>query len=282
MVSWWPFLLPIVDDITDILLLWETSDTDIAGLWWVCLFAVVIANADRVYVFALVMLVALLYPFLVASPLSDGVDYSGGILQWLRVMNNGQDLDPSVKSLKWLLLDGISWVVLGSRARSSDLMSSLGLAGEAPARVAEDAGLGLRAIDVLVHHHPFRHFGEVLFAYPYGHRIPRQQFGGATRRAEVMVRAVGETLTVDPLFLALSIVTSGWDGDFTGVVGLSALSSLLELVTELQYYAASALTFLEEPGRIIPREISEPLSISHPFRSRHASVILESGDSPTP
>lgn len=55
-----------------------------------------------------------------------------------------------------------------------------------------------------------------------------------------MVRAVGETLWVDPLFLALSAVAGGWDDNVTGLAVFSALFSLLELVTELQYYVTEA------------------------------------------
>ena len=55
-----------------------------------------------------------------------------------------------------------------------------------------------------------------------------------------MVRAVGETLCVDPLFLALSVVTGGWDENFTGLAMFSAVFSTLELVTEFQYYVAEA------------------------------------------
>ena len=55
-----------------------------------------------------------------------------------------------------------------------------------------------------------------------------------------MVRAVGETLCVDPLFLALSVVTGGWDDNLTGFAMVSALFSILELVTELQYYVNEA------------------------------------------
>lgn len=55
-----------------------------------------------------------------------------------------------------------------------------------------------------------------------------------------MVRAVGETLWVDPLFLALSAVTGGWDDNVMGLPVFSALFSALELVTELQYFVTEA------------------------------------------
>lgn len=54
-----------------------------------------------------------------------------------------------------------------------------------------------------------------------------------------MLRAVGETLVVDSLFLALSLSSETWDDGVTiGVVSL--IFSVLELLTELQYYAAEA------------------------------------------
>lgn len=54
-----------------------------------------------------------------------------------------------------------------------------------------------------------------------------------------MLRAVGETLVVDSLFLALSLTTETWeDGASIGIFSL--IFSVLELLTELQYYAAEA------------------------------------------
>lgn len=51
---------------------------------------------------------------------------------------------------------------------------------------------------------------------------------------------LGETLWVHPLFLALSVATGGWDDNVVGLTLLSALFSVLELVTELQYYVTEA------------------------------------------
>lgn len=45
-------------------------------------------------------------------------------------------------------------------------------------------------------------------------------------------------LSVDPLFLALSAVTGGWDDNVAGLAAFPALFSVLELVTELQHYVA--------------------------------------------
>ncbi|CAB1101925.1 unnamed protein product [Ectocarpus sp. CCAP 1310/34] len=66
------------------------------------------------------------------------------------------------------------------------------------------------------------------------------------RRARVMVRSVGETLVVDPLFLALSAVSrGGWDGSLAGIAGISAVFSALQLLTELRYYVKGASAVLE-------------------------------------
>lgn len=62
----------------------------------------------------------------------------------------------------------------------------------------------------------------------------------------VLVRAVGETLVVDGLSLALSAVAQGgWDGSLTGTAGVSALFSALQLLTELRYYVTEAIEALE-------------------------------------
>ncbi|CAM9337129.1 unnamed protein product [Ectocarpus sp. 6 AP-2014] len=61
-----------------------------------------------------------------------------------------------------------------------------------------------------------------------------------------MVRSVGETLVVDPLFLALSAVSrGGWDGSLAGIAGISAVFSALQLLTELRYYVKGASVVLE-------------------------------------
>lgn len=54
-----------------------------------------------------------------------------------------------------------------------------------------------------------------------------------------MLRAVGETVVVDTLFLALSVVSDTWDGA-PSIAAASLIFSTLELVTEVQHYAAEA------------------------------------------
>lgn len=56
----------------------------------------------------------------------------------------------------------------------------------------------------------------------------------------MIIRAVGETIIVDPVFFLLSVFTEGLDGGLTGFAGVSALFSVLELLTELHYAEESA------------------------------------------
>lgn len=73
-----------------------------------------------------------------------------------------------------------------------------------------------------------------------------RQLSGRRRRANVLVRAVGETLVVDGLSLALSAVSrGGWNGSLTGIAGVSALFSALQLLTEVRYYVTEASEALE-------------------------------------
>lgn len=116
-------------------------------------------------------------------------------------------------------------------------MQLFGLAGDATERSLQESGLGFHAIDVMLYWHPFRLLGEAIMSSPQGHRhedMARRNM--VHRRKMSMVRAVGETLCVDSLFLVLSLVTGGMDDNVTGLPLMSALFSVLELVTELQYY----------------------------------------------
>lgn len=151
----------------------------------------------------------------------------------------GQHVD--VQEPWHLLLDSLLWTLFGWRARSSPFMHAFGLAGDSSGRAMQEAGLGLHAIDVMMFFHPFRYVGELVMSFPRGHRRPEvAERNVADRRKIAMVRAVGETLWVDPLFLALSVVTGGWDDNVAGLAVFSALFSVLEVVTELQYYVTEA------------------------------------------
>lgn len=86
-------------------------------------------------------------------------------------------------------------------------------------------------IDRHVSHHPCSMLGGALFSNPHGHNLPGS--GAATRRS--WVRAVEEKLAVDSLFFSLSLSTETLeDGVSIGVFSL--IFSVLELLTELQYY----------------------------------------------
>lgn len=232
LTSLWHFSLPVLDDMTDLWLLWVTFGGSHGGLWWTCFCVFVIADIERAYTaffFVTLLLSVMLYVVTVAR-----VDSSVG-LSFLA----GQ----RVNLLKpWhLLLDSLLWTLFGSRARSSPFMRTFGLAGDSSGQVLQEVGLGLHAIDVIMFHHPFRYFGELVMSFPRGHRRDEVAMRNVAHRRKIsMVRAVGETLWVDPLFLALSVVTGGWDDNAMGLVVLSALFSVLELVTELQYYVTEA------------------------------------------
>lgn len=251
LVALWHFLIPIFDDITDVILLLETFD-DRRGLWWACCGAFVLADAERVLLLLVTLLLVLCWiPF----ALLGTVETRGERFRLvLKVLNGWHDLplEPIYirsdhrgiaewgvrgSALRWPILDGFLWVVVGSRSKSSALMRLCGMAGNTPMGVLEQSGFGLTLIDRIVDHHPYSIVGRVLFSYPHGHHLPGAD--AATRRSWVMLRAVGETLVVDSLFLALSVTSETWeDGISIGI--LSLIFSVLELLTELQYYAAEA------------------------------------------
>jgi len=233
LTSLWHFSLPVLDDMTDLWLLWVTFGGSHGGLWWTCLCVFVIADIERAYTaFFFVTLLLSLVLFVVTC-------------RWIDISNVGVSFLAGQRvnlSKPWhLLLDSLLWTLFGSRARSSPFMRTFGLAGDVPGQALQEAGLGLHAIDVILFYHPFRYFGEFVMSFPHGHRRDEVAMRNVAHRRKVsMVRAVGETLWVDPLFLALSVVTGEWDDNATGLVVLSALFSVLELVTELQYYVTEA------------------------------------------
>lgn len=244
----WHFLIPVLDDITDTILLWETRHTIPEGLWWTCLGVMVVAEVERMYI--------ILFPLCSAITwVINFVLFICAIV--LEALTCGRLSFPWLVHIEWFHLDylnfrqeyasgpemqfdTLSWVLLGPRARSSDFMTRLGLGGEYSAQVAQDQFRGLRAIDKLVRYHPFYYLGEMIFWYPHGHHIPGEE-GDVGRRAVAMTRAVGETLVVDTLFLAVGVVASGWDENLTGLASVSVLFSVVELVGELQYYAGIAV-----------------------------------------
>ncbi|CAM9532839.1 unnamed protein product [Scytosiphon promiscuus] len=251
LVSLWHFLLPIFDDVTDVILLLATFK-DGRGLWWACFGAFVLADFERVLLLLVTFLLALCWiPFsLLGTNETRGKHFKVA----LKCLNGGHDLylEPVFlwnddrglpvwgnlpSALRWPILDGFMWAVVGSRSKSSSLMSLWGMAGNTPVDVLEQSGFGLSLIDRIVDYHPYRFLGGALFSCPHRHHLPGSDI--TTRRSGVMLRAVGETLVVDSLFFALSLSTETWeDGVSIGI--LSLIFSVLELLTELQYYAAEA------------------------------------------
>lgn len=147
-------------------------------------------------------------------------------------------------ALRWPVMDSALWALVGSRSKSSSLMSLCGMAGRTRVNIVEERGLGLSLIDRIVYHHPYSYLSRSLCGCPYGHHLPAGDM--ATRRSAVMLRAVGETLVVDSLFHVFSIQSESWDGPLS-LAATSLIFSVLELVTELQYYAIEASDEME-PG----------------------------------
>lgn len=243
--------MPIFDDVTDVVLLLATFK-DRGGLWWACCGAFVLADVERVLLFLVTWLLMVCWvPFaLLATDESRGERFKVLLkclngwheLRLERVFVGHDDTGVAVwgspgSALRWPILDGFLWVVIGSRSKSSSLMTLFGMAGNTPVDALEQSGFGLSLIDRIVHHHPYSSLGSALFSYPHGHHLPGS--GMATRRSWVMLRAVGETLVVDSLFFSLSLSHETWeDGVSIGIFSL--IFSGLELLTELQYYAAEA------------------------------------------
>ena len=251
LVALWHFLVPIFDDVTDVILLFETFEGR-GGLWWASCGAFVLADAERVLVLLVTLLLLLCWiPFALLGTVESRGERFKTVL---KVLNGWHDLplEPVFlrtnhfgvavwgvrgSALRWPILDGFLWAVVGSRSKSSSLMTLCGMSGNTRTEVLEQSGFGLSLIDRIVHHHPYSMLGRALFSYPHGHHLRGSD--AATRRSWVMLRAVGETLVVDSLFLALSITSETWeDGVSIGI--LSLIFSVLELLTELQYYAAEA------------------------------------------
>lgn len=231
----WHFLLPVLDDITDLWLLVETYDGAHRGLWWTCMCVLLVAEIERVYtaLFAVALTIRIAFCCVTCCFMEE--DHNSRIMSFFA----GQEVN--LNEPWWLLLDSLLWTLLGSRARSSQFMAMYGLAGQAAGNDLKRSGLGLHGIDVMLFYHPMRYLGEFIMSFPRGHR--REEVtdpSKAERRNVAMVRAVGETLCVDSLFLTLSVATGDSHDTFTGLAMISALFSILELVTELQYYVAEA------------------------------------------
>lgn len=250
----WHAIVPVLDDVTDIWLLYAASGK-MDPFWWVCFSAMLIADVERVWFLVTLCLTFALLPLLwlvvwgvwfVKRCVCGGNDITPQRLGWwFARLNCTHEARPD--TLHGRVVDTVLWTVLGSRARCSRIWSVVGLSGNAPKKAIHDSGVGFGAIDTWVARHPFRKLGMLCFGR--GYKL-KGEGGSVTRRSEVMVRAVGETLVVDPLFLVFSVVTGGWDEGLRGVAGISAVFSVLELLTELQYYVEESDAVLERasPG----------------------------------
>lgn len=261
LIALWHFLLPISDDVTDVILLLATFDGR-GWLWWACCGTFALADVERVL---LLLVTFSLFLFWIPFALLGTDETRGQRFEAVfRFLNGGHHLtlEPVVvgrsspahgvmwgnrpSALRWPILDGIMWAIVGSRSKSSSLMRLCGMDGNTPVLQLEKSGFCLSLIDRLVFHHPYSSLGRILLYCPHRHHLPGSDT--STRRSAVMLRAVGETLVVDSLFLALSLSTETWeDGGSIGIVSL--IFSVLELLTELQYYLAQART-----GMVVDRE----------------------------
>lgn len=235
----WHVVVPVIDDATDVLLLTSTADS--AGLlWWTCSIALVIADIERLWLFFTLCLTVGLLPFLWLFDLYASSDWGRTAAAVFALLNCRVEFP--LPTFGNRLKDSLLWILVGSRSRCSPLWQALGMGLDVNVKEADRVGVGFGAIDKWVARHPFSFLGHDLFGKGFELKGGDD---GASRRARVLIRAVGETLVVDTIFLALSVVSGGWDGNLTGVAAVSALFSVLELLTELQYYVAEAGAALE-------------------------------------
>lgn len=230
----WHFMVPVLDDISDVWLLVHTAQGGFRGLWWTCLCVFVFADIDRVYTafFSAAMTLRMIFHTALCRR-------CGGVSETLSFLACGTRVE--LNRPWWVLLDSVLWTICGSRARSTTIMQMYGMAGESTMEQMRIDGLGVHAIDEIIFWHPFRFLGEFALTFPAcpkTEQMARQ--GVAHRRTVVLTRAIGETLCVDILFLVLSVVAGSSEDNVTGVVTFSALFSVLELITELQYYVMEA------------------------------------------
>ena len=242
MADLWHVVVPVVDDATDVILLTSTADPT-SLLWWTCFLALVVADIERLWLLFTVSCTIALLPILWCNDLLLGVEttFHGSSAARLFARLNCRG-EPPENTFLGRLVDSFLWILVGSRSRCSPFWRLVGMSLDAKVDEADHAGVGFAAIDMWVARHPFSALGKVMFGNEFTLKGGDES---ASRRARVIFRAVGETLVVDSLFLALSVVSEGWDANLTGIAGISALFSVLELVTELQYYVAEADAVLE-------------------------------------
>ena len=154
LTSLWHFLLPVLDDATDLWLLLETSGGSHRGLWWTCFIVFVIADIERVYTvfffllstvlsifYIVVTVIYLCLCFCLCGNVEDGVF---SILSFFAM----QEVD-DWNTLSRITLDSLLWTLFGSRARSSPFMNLFGQSGLVTGDVLRRTGLGLHGICLL-------------------------------------------------------------------------------------------------------------------------------------
>lgn len=210
----WRMAVPVVDDATDMLLLMSTADSP-NSFWWICLIALVVADIERLWLISTLCLTIVLLPFSswlldlaelgaesvhlgadrrLSNPRARSLHFYGRSASRLFARLNCRG-DAPQNTFCGRLLDSFVWVLAGSRSRCSPLLWRLvGVGLDAAVEEADHMLVSFGAIDRWVARHPFSILGKALF----GQRFKLKQGNKcASRRALVMVRAVGETLLVD-------------------------------------------------------------------------------------
>lgn len=148
----WHVVVPVVDDVTDVLLLISTADFA-SPVWWICLMALVVADVERLWLlFALCLIIALL-PFLCCHDVmcSSACRTAARLFARLNCRGNAPP-HTFCRRLK----DAFLWVVVGSRSRCSPLWRVVGMSLDAKVEEADRAGVGFGAIDKWVARQPFQ------------------------------------------------------------------------------------------------------------------------------
>ena len=265
----WHVVIPVLDDVTDVVLLSSTADSA-SPFWWICLIALVVADIERLWLLFTLCLTILLVPFLRCYDLLRPGRGERTVARVFAGLNCRPDAPPN--TFRGRLKDSFVWILVGSRSRCSPLWRVVGMGLDAKVEEADHAGVGFGAIDKWVARHPFSFLGKFVFGTNYALKGGND---GVSRRARVMIRAVGETLVVDSLFLAFSVSSGGWDDNLAGVAGISAIFSVVELLTELQYYVAEAGAVLEPvkpPGPTIRDNLEEGVVEDPPSVDLEANV----------
>ncbi|CAN0315388.1 unnamed protein product [Ectocarpus sp. 6 AP-2014] len=200
--NFWHVAVPVVDDVTDVLLLVSTTGAS-SPLWWICLIALVVADIERLWLLSTLCVTVPLLPLFWCWDWCVNPHWRTAARFFAQLNCRG---DAPEGTFVGRLLDSALWVLVGSRSRCSPFWRMLGMSLDAKVEDEDHAGVGFGAIDKWVAEQPFCWLGRVLFGSGF---VLKGESEGVSRRAMVMIRAVGETLAVDSLFLALSVKSGG-------------------------------------------------------------------------